>query len=224
MAATRNGLEPSTRNRGRKGLSKVNNKEIIASSSSSSVDSNIILTENDIPGASLNGRNPSSLKNEELKFWLRCRGDSLKGLKTKACFVKRWAYATIYTHGFGRTFTLIIFVFIIGSKNISLLVEIRWWSIRIKIRFIRKERPGFQICRPNTPLNSSPKVSKRWFLRAEMNQHIESSGKKVGNADNHSIPTNLRKAKTFLRDEYLKDIEANSVKLEKWVIVTMSLH
>ena len=43
-----------------------------------------------------------------------------------------------------------------------------------------------------------------------MNQHIESSGKKVGNADNHSIPTNLRKAKTFLRDEYLKDIEANS--------------
>ena len=116
----------------------------------------IILTENDIPGASLNGRNPSSLKNEELKFWLRCRGDSLKGLKTKACFVKRWAYATIYTRGFGGTFTLIIFVFIIGSKNISRLVEIRWWSIRIKIRFIRKERPGFQICRPNAPLKLQP--------------------------------------------------------------------
>ena len=48
------------------------------------------------------------------------------------------------------------------------------------------------------------------FSRAEMNQHIESSRKKVGNADNHSIPTNLRKVKTFLRDEYLKDIEANS--------------
>ena len=48
------------------------------------------------------------------------------------------------------------------------------------------------------------------FSRAEMNQHIASSGKKVGNADNHSIPTNLRKVKTFLRDEYLKDIEANS--------------
>ena len=61
----------------------------MALSSSSFADSNTILTENDIPGASLNGRNPSSLKNEELKFWLRCRGDSLKGLKTKACFVKR---------------------------------------------------------------------------------------------------------------------------------------
>ena len=35
------------------------------------------------------------------------------------------------------------------------------------------------------------------FTRAEMNQHIESSGKRVGNADHHSIPTNLRKAKTF---------------------------
>jgi len=48
------------------------------------------------------------------------------------------------------------------------------------------------------------------FTRAEMNQHIESSGKRVGNADHHSIPTNLRKAKTFLKDEYLKDIGANS--------------
>ena len=48
------------------------------------------------------------------------------------------------------------------------------------------------------------------FTRAEMNQHIESSGKRVGNSDHHSIPTNLRKAKTFLKDEYLKDIEANS--------------
>jgi len=43
-----------------------------------------------------------------------------------------------------------------------------------------------------------------------MNQHIESSGKRVGNAKHHLIPTNLRKAKTFLKDEYLKDIEANS--------------
>ena len=49
----------------------------------------VILTEDDIPGASLAGRNPSSLKNEELKFWLRCRGDSLKGLKKKAQLVKR---------------------------------------------------------------------------------------------------------------------------------------
>ena len=28
-------------------------------------------------------------KNEELCFWLKCRGDSLKGLKTKAALVKR---------------------------------------------------------------------------------------------------------------------------------------
>ena len=65
---------------------------------------------------------------------------------------------------------------------------------------------------PKYPSNGWGKSLERIppFSRAKMNQHIESSGKKVGNADNHSIPTNLRKAKTFLRDEYLKDIEANS--------------
>jgi len=48
-----------------------------------------VLTEDDVPGASLSGRKPSELKNEELKFWLRCRGDPGKGLKTKAELVKR---------------------------------------------------------------------------------------------------------------------------------------
>lgn len=48
------------------------------------------------------------------------------------------------------------------------------------------------------------------LTRAEMNQHIVNSGKRVANAEHHSIPTNLRKPRTFLNDEYLKDIEANS--------------
>ena len=43
-----------------------------------------------------------------------------------------------------------------------------------------------------------------------MNQHVANSGKRVANAEHHSIPTNLKKAKTFLKDEYLKEIEANS--------------
>lgn len=45
-------------------------------------------TEDDIPGASLAGRNPSLLKSKELRFWLQCHGDSLKGPKTKALLVK----------------------------------------------------------------------------------------------------------------------------------------
>ena len=48
-----------------------------------------VLTEEDIPGASLHGRKPSGLKNDELKFWLRCRDDRAKGLKTKAELLKR---------------------------------------------------------------------------------------------------------------------------------------
>ena len=35
----------------------------------------------DIPGASLNGRDPSSLKIPELKRWLLCRGASVRGKK-----------------------------------------------------------------------------------------------------------------------------------------------
>ena len=48
------------------------------------------LEENDIPGASLCGRKPPEMKTEELKSWLKCRGDPAKGLKTKAELVKRW--------------------------------------------------------------------------------------------------------------------------------------
>ena len=47
------------------------------------------LTEEDIPGSSLAGRKPSTLKNSEFEFWLRCRGDSCKGLSTNAQLVKR---------------------------------------------------------------------------------------------------------------------------------------
>ena len=36
------------------------------------------------------------------------------------------------------------------------------------------------------------------FTRAEMNEHVANSGKPVANTEKHSIPTNLRKAKTFL--------------------------
>ena len=56
------------------------------------------LTEDDIPGSSLVGREPASLKNEELRFWLKCRGDSLKGLKTKALLVKRSGNILRHSH------------------------------------------------------------------------------------------------------------------------------
>lgn len=51
--------------------------------------SNAILhREDDIPGASLLGRKPEELKTAELRLWLKWRGDSCKGLKTKAELVK----------------------------------------------------------------------------------------------------------------------------------------
>ena len=48
------------------------------------------------------------------------------------------------------------------------------------------------------------------FTRGEMNDYIARSGKNIGNKDHHSVPTTLRKAKTFLEDEYLHDIVAAS--------------
>ena len=47
------------------------------------------LTEDEIPGSSLDGRGANRLKNSELKFWFKCRGDSCEGLSTKAHLCKR---------------------------------------------------------------------------------------------------------------------------------------
>ena len=49
-----------------------------------------LLTEENILGSSLSGRKPAVLKNPELKFCLKCRGDSCKCLKTTAQLVKRY--------------------------------------------------------------------------------------------------------------------------------------
>jgi hypothetical protein len=49
------------------------------------------------------------------------------------------------------------------------------------------------------------------FTRAEMNLHVSQSGKNIASVSkNHSVPTSMRKAKTFLEDEYLKDVLAAS--------------
>ena len=55
----------------------------------SSVSNNLKLSDADIPGSSLSGRAPANSKVQELKFWLKCRGDPAKVLKTKAQLVKR---------------------------------------------------------------------------------------------------------------------------------------
>ena len=48
----------------------------------------VALSESDIPGSSLNGRNPSELINDELvRFWLKRRDDPGKALRTKAEFL-----------------------------------------------------------------------------------------------------------------------------------------
>ena len=42
-----------------------------------------------------------------------------------------------------------------------------------------------------------------------MKKHVENSGKRIGIAEHHSVPTSLKRAKTFLQEGYLKEIEAS---------------
>ena len=44
-------------------------------------DDIILLTESDIPGASLDGKNPAELNVSQLKRWLTCRGAPVNGKK-----------------------------------------------------------------------------------------------------------------------------------------------
>ena len=52
-----------------------------------------------------------------------------------------------------------------------------------------------------TKLDKSP-----FFMHAQIDSHIASSGKKQ-NSEHHSLPRRLRKAKAFLEDEYLCNIQ-----------------
>ena len=63
-----------------------------------------ILSEKDIPGASLDGRKPENLKVAELKCWLVCRGAPVKGKKVD--LVARCATSLHFTHFIYWHFTM----------------------------------------------------------------------------------------------------------------------
>ena len=166
---------------------------MMASSSSSNA---ITLTENDIPGASLLGRKPEELLNSELKFWLKCRGDTGKGLKTKAELVKR------------------IYDYIKTGKDKE-IVDPDPHNIYSR----RKEKQT-----TSTDLSENGEVSVEFpsagwgsslekmsmFTRVEMNSFVMKSGKAMANKDHYTVPTGLIKARCFLDDEYLEEIECAS--------------
>uniref|UniRef100_A0A6P8IVU1 Uncharacterized protein LOC116305611 n=1 Tax=Actinia tenebrosa TaxID=6105 RepID=A0A6P8IVU1_ACTTE len=166
----------------------------------SSDSNNPKLLETDIPGSSLGGRAPANLKVEELKFWLKCRGDPAKGLKTKAQLVKR------------------VEEYIKAGKDKNIVDP-----DENKVYTKRKQRQD-KLNSIQTPSQHSPKKAKfpddGWssslkrmppFNRAEMDAHITKSGKIIDpQSKGHSLPTGLTKAKTFLADEYLKEIKAAS--------------
>ncbi|XP_073237731.1 uncharacterized protein [Porites lutea] len=169
----------------------------MASTTDNSSDSNAIpLTENDIPGASLLGRKPEELKNSELKFWLKCRRDTGKGLKTKAELVKR------------------VYEYIRSGKDKQIIDPD---PHKIYSRRKQKQGTSSELVKESTAAAEFPTTG--WgtslekmpmFTRLQMNHHVLKSGKTIGNIDHHTVPTGLVKARRFLDDEYLEDIECAS--------------
>jgi len=53
-----------------------------------------LLNEEDIPGASLNGKRPRELNVHQLKRWLSCRGAPVSGKKPE--LIERLAFINIY--------------------------------------------------------------------------------------------------------------------------------
>ena len=88
-----------------------------------------------------------------------------------------------------------------------------------KIYSRRKEKQGTS-SEPDTNSNESVQFpSSGWgtslekmpmFTRLQMNRHILKSGKAIANVEHHTVPTGLVKARRFLDDEYLEDIECAS--------------
>ena len=57
------------------------NKDIQGHSKSENFKKKIILTEDDVPGASFKNKDPQIFDNEQLKRWLKCRGPSVGGTR-----------------------------------------------------------------------------------------------------------------------------------------------
>ena len=85
----------------------------------------LCLTEDDIPGSSFGGRKPSELNNDALKFWVKCRGDRCKGVKTKGPIVN-------YVPGDGGGFE--------GGGGGTILKQAPFWGVNFLL--VRNMRGG----------------------------------------------------------------------------------
>jgi len=59
-------------------------------------DDIMVLTEKDVPGASLNGKQPHEMNKQQLKRWLACHGAPVTGKKTRPC--RKVKYCTVATY------------------------------------------------------------------------------------------------------------------------------
>ena len=77
----------------------------------------VLLSEKDFPGANLHGRKPAEMKKANLLFWLRCRGDSCKGMAIKAQLAKQYACIELLLF-FYKRFNRILYFFFTGKQTL----------------------------------------------------------------------------------------------------------
>lgn len=148
--------------------------------------SNNSLNEDDIPGASLKGRNASKLKNDELKFWLKCRGDSGKGLKTKAELVKR--VEEFIKNGKGKQIVDPDPNQLYTRRKLSLNKSTTSnFSSERQVRSVKYSEENWGTSLEKMPL----------FTKAEMDEHIVNSGKKNPQQRQHKRSNQLEESTDF---------------------------
>lgn len=103
-------------------------------------DDILLLTENDIPGASLDGKDPTVLNVTQLKRWLVCRGAPVNGKKPE--LIKRLVYYNIIIMYFYLYILILEFVItlsMVGMDSWLTQMVVQMYSTSYKQQ-LQKER------------------------------------------------------------------------------------
>ncbi|CAC5410357.1 unnamed protein product [Mytilus coruscus] len=127
-----------------------------------------VLTEDDIPGASLQGKLPHLLKMSELQFWLRCRGISVAGLK-----VTTGINSAKYTASPNKDFTLKrLYISFMRKETHEVRIQIKKYDPQNQ----HKVKITFAVCVCKTGLSGTcGHVSAVLHQLIERNKQIDNS-------------------------------------------------
>ena len=96
-----------------------------------------------------------------------------------------------------------------ASKQALLYETVASTSINASSAYISQLQGKIKVNHPTSGWGNSLQKMP-FFSRHKMDKFVALTGKILGCAGKKSVPTGLKKAATFLKDEYLKEIESYS--------------